>query len=269
MRTLNKYINNLKIRAEKLKKENIKVYFEEKAWFKENRIIFHEKERKGQIRWHFEGVLIPTLKQWKSINEMMECYLDMFELMTNSNIENSILPEIEVLKNSFIDIWANDKLYFKQEYLEGKMIDLERKGIKMDLALMQFAEDLANVSHYNNIQNRINELTNHKKEGEIIESEFIPSSEYDNIFTSIQAQQKAFEAMIKLEMINENFVYMLGGNRSMISSFMEVCIEQSIIVSDAGHTGLYAIITNKLGLGELRKTKSTRIEKNKIREILK
>ncbi len=160
MKTLDSYIEFIFDDMVQYENEVSKEFLGKKAYFQKNGDLWIDGIEEEVFEREHESVFIPNSRQWERMEEELRSHLDIIESSLENNIKRSksILSEIEVLKNAFIDIWTVDKLHFKQEYLEGKRIDLESRNLTMNKALNMLAMDLANVHHYNNIESRIEEL---------------------------------------------------------------------------------------------------------------
>jgi hypothetical protein len=75
---------------------------------------------------------------------------------------------------------------------------------------------------------------------------------FDDIFISQQAKEKAINTMIDLKMINSEFIYLMGSERTFIRSFIIACKNKGIMRTDINITPQIKALTVKLGLGELR-----------------
>ena len=223
---------------------------------------------------HFKG--FTWQKNGKPLIEIVENFRELqrqFKEEIKGQIENSVI---------ILDRYEN---FIKEKtgvkpYVTGffRFIYVKYGNDKISFIELSNDDIIFNIVEFCELEKiRINSfLDSRKKNGVLIVNNAQPKKErekkqkltFEDIFVNSQTMDKAIKSMIELRMINSEFIYLMGGERVFIRSFVLACRNMGFMKIDESVTQTIKAVTMKLGLGELRINIDKKAQIVKIEEVL-
>jgi hypothetical protein len=223
----------------------------------ENTTMWKEIKDKKMFDYYF-----PNDADFIMINRLRE---SSFEVDFNNYQTNELLsciPEKQFIHSILDNIsYLYVHYYRSREPLQMAVLRQERNTINCNIGM-----DLGKYDLVKYLKNRLLEIENGSN-GSQKQTKIELS--YDDIFTGIEAKEKAFNAMIELEMIDKNYNYLMGENRSFIWTFIDECIKNGIIFDDLSikRTPKSVTFAKQLKLNVNRPTAPNDALRSRIRKV--
>lgn len=251
---------------------------------------FNDEESKKQL-----VLFVPDRYEWSLINSLRrssfeaekEDYDRIMYFSTKESLEGIVKDFKEKL---YQKIYENGRVSFykigclipivvdKKNEKWKELLENERNsksvGIGIDLGMYDFVQYLEGQTKEQKIKEL--ESTKENKNSQIIEgiSTILPNyknkaHDFNDIFTSNESKDTVINVMKYLDMIDDNFNYLSGSNRSMIRALLLVSQKNGLIYSDIDITPLIKILGKKLNLSENLRVNSCRdYEQGKVSKAI-